>query len=201
MSIQLPDIETYFNVGATLYVFAHNRLTGQAWNNNTLVWENWNIAHWTQYAIPLTEQTGSGYYTAPRPVGLAGYLVSETIYQQVGGSPASGDAPPQGLIRSAGDNVLAISGDALSAPTNLQSVLKSQTQGAVISGTITVSSIPTNLTETIVGAYQGRVLYMLTGSAAGMAALIANYSPTNGLLTLSGGLAVAPSAADLFIIA
>jgi hypothetical protein len=30
---------------------------------------------------------------------------------------------------------------------------------------------------------------------------VANYSPTEGLITLSGSLAATPSAADLFIIA
>lgn len=201
MSITLPIIEAYFTVGQTLYVFLHNRLTGQVWNTTTPAWETWNSAHWAQYAIPLTEQSLSGYYTATRPAGTSGYLVSETMYQQVGGSPVSSDAPPQALNKSAGENVLAISGDALHAPGNLEAVLSSQTQGTVAAGTITTSSFPTNLTNATAGAYQGRVLYMLSGAAAGMAALIANYTVASGVLTLSGGLSVAPSASDTFIIA
>lgn len=201
MSITLPLIEAFFTVGSTVYVIIHDRISGQVWNNTTPAWETWNSAHWAQYAVPLTEQALSGYYNATRPVGTAGRLMSETLYQQAGGSPASSDAPPQSLNRSAGDNVLSISGDPLHAPSNLQGVLSSQTPGAVAAGVITTSSFPTTLTNTNANAYQGRVLYMLTGAAAGMAALIANYSVTNGVLTLSGGLAVAPSASDAFVIA
>lgn len=201
MSVTLPLIEAYFTVAQTLYVFQFNRITGQVWNNNTLAFETWNSAHWTQYAIALTEKSLSGYYTATRPVGLASYLVTDVLYQQAGGSPASSDAPPQALNRSQGENVAAISGDALAGPTNLQQVLASQTQGAVAAGTITTSSFPTNLTNATAGAYSGRTLYMTSGAANGMAALIANYAVANGVLTLSGGLSVAPSAADTFVIA
>ena len=201
MSVTLPIIEAIFTVGQALYVIEHNRLTGQVWNNVTPAWETYNAAHWAQYAIALTEQAGSGYYTALRPPTIAGALVSDVLYQQAGGSPAIGDAPPQALNKSAGENVAAISGDAAVAPTNLQAVTNSQTQGAVAAGVITTSSFPTTLSNATAGAFSGRVIYMLTGAAAGMAALISNYNPTAGVLTLSGGLAIAPSAADKFTIA
>lgn len=201
MSITLPIIERIFTVGQTLYVFEFNRITGQVWNNVSPAWETWNAAHWTQYAIAMTEKAGSGYYTAARPAGIAGALVTDVFYQQAGGSPASSDAPPQAIDRSLGENVAGISGDPAIAPTNLQAVLASQAQGAVAAGTITTASFPTTLTNANAGAYSGRTLYMLNGAAAGMAALIANYTVASGVLTLAGGLAVAPGAGDLFAIA
>ncbi len=104
------------------------------------------------------------------------------------------------MAYSGGDNVAAISGDASQAPTNLQAALSTEVQGAVASGTITVSSFPTDLTNTNVAAYQGRILLFVSGVAAGMAGLISNYNPTNGVITLSGALAIAPNDTDEFII-
>lgn len=199
MSVTLAILEAVYSVGATLYKVLFNRTTGQAWNNNTLVWETYNSAHWPQYAIALTEKAGSGYYTASSPAGIAGALVTDVLYLQAGGSPAISDAPPQALNHSIGDNVAAISGDAAAAPTNLQSALKTETQGEA-AGTPSTSVIPTDLTNATSGAYAGLTVRFITGAAAGMAGLIADYTVTDGVLTLSGGLAVAPAAGDLFII-
>lgn len=198
MSVTLPIIERNFTSGVTVYAVRHNKLNGQVWNGSAF--EVYNAAHWTTYAIALAEQAGSGYYAATAPAGTAGFLVSDAFYQQAGGTPATSDGPPFALVDSGGVNVSAISGDAATAPTNLQSVLSSQTQG-VVAGVPTTSTIPTNLANATAGAYSGRVLYMTSGAAAGMAALISNYTVASGVLTLSGGLAVAPSAGDDFVIA
>lgn len=201
MSVTLPGIQAIFTTGSTLYAILRNALNGQVWNNSAPAFEVYNSAHWSQYAIALTEQTSSGYYFAVRPSGLSGFLTSETIYQQAGGSPAISDAPPNSLNYSGGVNVSAISGDAAYAPTNLQAVLASQTQGQVAAGTITNQSFPTNLTNANANAYSGRVIYFVSGACAGMAALIATYTPGTGTITTSGGLAATPSANDQFIIA
>lgn len=198
MSNTLPIIQTAFSSGVTVYAILRNSLNGQVWNGGAF--EAYNVAHWASYAITLAEQSSSGVYIAARPAGVAGFLVSEAFYQQAGGSPASSDAPPYLLGQSGGVNVAAIAGDASAAPTNLESALKTETQGAVAAGTITAGSFPTNLTNTNAGAYQGLTIRFITGAAAGMAGLIANYTVASGVITLSGSLAVAPSAADLFII-
>lgn len=198
MSIALPVIQTTFNVGATVYAVIRNLLNGQVWNG--AAFEAYNAAHWASYAVPLTEQAGSGFYSTVRPAGLAGFLTMESFFQQAGGSPAIGDAPPFTAGSTGGVNVAAVSGDAATAPTNLQAALSTEKQAAVAAGVITASSFPTTLTNPTLGAYQGLTVRFLTGAAAGMAGLIAQYNPTGGVLTLSGGLAVAPSAADTFII-
>lgn len=201
MAIALPVIEALFTTGQTLYAVLRDRLTGKTWNNTGSAWEVYNSAHWTQYAIALAEQTSSGYYTATRPTGTAGFLTSESIYQQAGGSPALGDTPATNLGYSHGQNVAAISGDAANAPTNLEANLLSQVQGQVAAGTITAQIFPTNLLNANTNAFSGRVLLMVSGAAVNMAALIAQYNPTNGVITLSAALAAAPSANDQFIIA
>lgn len=198
MSITLPIIQAAYTTGATLYAIVRNSLTGQVWNGSAF--EAYNGAHWSTYAIALTEQGSSGFYSVARPAGLAGYLTTECIYQQGGGSPATSDAPPFTIASTGGINVAAISGDAASAPTNLQASLSSEIQGVVSSGTITAKIFPTNLSNTNVGAYQGRIILFISGVASGMAGLIANYTPTLGVITLSGSLAIAPVATDTFII-
>lgn len=200
MSNALARIEAYFTVGQTLYVMQWNRISGQVWNNVSLAFENYTAANWAQYAVPLTEKTSSGYYSAARPAGLAGALITDVLYLQSGGSPTTADAPPQSMGRSAGENLLGVAGDPSSAPTNLQAALSTETQGAVASGVITASSFPTSLTNTVAAAYQGMTIRFITGAAAGMVGLIANYTPTAGVMTLAGSLATAPAAGDTFII-
>lgn len=197
MSVTLPIIERNFTSGVTIYANRRNKLNGQVWNG--AAFEVYNAAHWATYAIALTEQAGSGYYTAAAPAGTAGFFVSDAFYQQAGGSPATSDGPPFALVESNGGNVAAISGDAAVAPTNLQAALDTETQGAA-AGVPTASVIPTNLTNGNANAYQGLTVRFITGVAAGMAGLIATYAVANGVLTLAGGLAVAPAAGDLFII-
>lgn len=200
MSAVLPIIEVIYNSGATLYAILRDRLTGKVFNTGTSLFETFNSANWLNYAVALAEQSPSGYYSGVRPVAVAGHLTSEVIYAQSGGTPSIADAPPFNLGYSAGDNVAAISGDAAAAPTNLQAALSTEVQGAIAAGVITTQSFPTTLTNTHAAAYQGRILLMTSGAAQGMAGLISNYTVASGVISLAGALAVAPSAADTFII-
>lgn len=73
--------------GLTIYVLLRNS-AGQVWNGASFV--GYNSANWSTYAIALTEQSGSGYYTGAFPTVAAGkYTV--TAYKQFGGSPALTD--------------------------------------------------------------------------------------------------------------
>jgi len=198
VSIVQTIIETLFTSGSTLYAILRDRLTGHVWNGTAF--EAFNSAHWSSYAIPLTEQSPTGYYTASRPSGVSGFIVSESIYQQAGGSPATSDSPATNLGYSAGQNIAAIAGDAALAPSNLQAALSTEAQGTISAGTITASSFPTSLLNTNTNNFQGRILLMVSGAAAQSAALIAQYNPTGGVLTLSGALAAVPSPGDSFVI-
>jgi hypothetical protein len=194
------EIESIYQSGAKLYVILHNRITGQIWNNSTLAWETYNSANWTEYAIALTEQTGSGFYTATRPTGVSGYLQSEAIYVQAGSSPALTDAPSIGIQHSQGENIASINSDPAVSPQNLQISLSTEETGTVSTGTISASSFPTSLVNSNVNAYQGKIIRMTSGVAVGMVGLVAQYNPTGGVITLSGSLAATPSAGDSFII-
>ena len=201
MANALPIIEAIYTSGSTLYAILRDRMTGKVWNTSgTPAFEVYNAAHWASYAIAMTEQASSGYYTSTRPAGVAGFLTSEQVFNQAGGGPATSDAPSILLGYSAGQNVGAIAGDASAAPTNLQAGLSTEVQSSVAAGTITNQTFPTNLTNTNANAYSGRVLYFTSGACAGMAGLIATYVVASGVITLSGALAATPSAADTFII-
>lgn len=200
MSNPLPIIDEIFNSGATVYDFLFDRLTGDVFNNNTKVFEAFNNGNWAQYAIPLTEAGASGYYFAAAPAEVEGYLLRQVLYQQSGFSPSLADKPPVTMRSALGENVTAIYSDPLTAPKNLRAALTTETQGSVIAGVITASSFPTDLSNANDGAYQGLTVRFITGACVGMAALIADYAATNGVLTLAGQMAATPSANDAFII-
>jgi hypothetical protein len=190
-------IECVFTAGQTLYAVIKNRLNGQVWNGSAF--EVYNSGHWASYALPLTEQSGSGYYFLARPAGVSGFLTSDTIYQQGGGSPTLGDSPATNILYGAGDNIAGIAGDAPSV-SNFEAGVFTQQQGVVASGIITVSQFPTSLIDTAVNLYQGRILLMTSGAAYKSAAIIGAYNPTAGVITLTGALAAVPSIGDSFVV-
>ena len=197
-------IALVFTSAQNLYVVLRNAVTGQVWNtslNSGGGWENYASGHWANYAIALTEQAGSGFYSVAYPTGIAATDLSiETFYQRGGGSPVLGDAPATGLGNSQGQNLTAVAGDAGAASTFEES-LSSMTVGAVAAGTLTANSFTTNLSETAVNAFSGLSIRFTKGaSLVGEAALIVAYNPTGGLITIAGSLTAAPVAADGFII-
>jgi hypothetical protein len=145
----------------------------------------------------LTEDASTGYYAATYPVNIAGVLTSESFYQQAGGTPTLGDVPAAGLLRTQGQNVAAVAGDA-DAQNNLQRALHSEARGA-LTGTPTTTVLTTDLVDTVVDAFMGRVLIFTTGANLRIATPILSYDGA-GTITLGAPLPVTPSAADLFII-
>lgn len=188
-----------FQSGATLYVILLNSVTGQVWNAVDEAWEDYNSANWAEYAVALTELTGSGLYTAAFPTGIADDVLTVAgFYQQAGGSPTLGDTPAAGLNATQGVNVVAVAGDADVALT-LQQNLKAGLRGAA-AGTPTVSVIPTDLSLAQSNALQGRSVVFTSGVAFACAGRIVSYNPTNGVLTLAAPLPIAPEADDTFIV-
>ena len=192
----MQPIEAIYQTGVNLYVVLHNP-NGQVWNTNSQAWEAYNSAHWSNYAISLTEQTGSGYYSAAMPSGIGAVLPTEVTYVQAGGSPTLGDAPAF-VGQSQGTNVAAVVGD-VQAADNLEQSLSSEVPGAAATGTLSLTQATTNLTNANAGAYRGRALLWISGALAGIAALITDYATAGGLLTFTP-VPVAPSNGDKFII-
>lgn len=197
-------LEVVFQTGFTLYAVIRGVVGGVAkvWNPTLLSgagdWQVFNGANWAQYAIPLTEQSTTGYYSAAYPVNITGVLTSETFYQQAGGSPVLTDAPGAGLTRTQGQNVAAIGGDA-DMPATLQQALVSEQRGVVAAGA-TPSVIPTDLANAQANAYAGRSIVFTSGDAFQCAGRIIAYAVTDGVLTLAAPLPVAPDEDSTFVI-
>lgn len=199
MTTLLP-IRAIFQTAQTLYAIRHGLVAGveKVFNFNDAAWEVYNSAHWADYAIPLTEQAGSGYYTAAAPAGTTLAIVWDAIYQQAGGGPTLGDTPAMALQNSQGENVAGVSGDA-DVPSTLQEALLSEQRGAC-TGVPTTSIIPTDLDNVQANAYQGRSILFTSGPAFQCAGRIIGYTAL-GVITLAAPLPVAPEAADTFVIA
>lgn len=85
------ELLTTFDSGTMLYAVVFDA-TGAVFNVATSALEAINAANWTQYAVPLSEQSGAGIYRGDFPVGITtGGLFRAVVYQQSGGSPAVGD--------------------------------------------------------------------------------------------------------------
>lgn len=84
---------TAATAGNTDYATTHNA-SGQYWNGTAF--ETFNGANWSNYITVLTEDrsggNGTGYYKAAFPSSIVAGRYTFTFYQQLGGSPALGDA-------------------------------------------------------------------------------------------------------------
>lgn len=192
-------VQSIYTTGLTLYAIIHNLSTNQVWRTDTNVWEAYNSAHWTSYALALAEQASSGYYSAAYPAGITNTLTSEAIYVQAGGSPALSDAPSIASLQSQGVNANGIGFNALAAG-NLAQSAGSMMQGSVAAGTLQAASFTTGLTDVAANVYQGRIIVFTSGALIRQVGNIIAYSPTGGLITVGGPFTSAPSAADTFII-
>ena len=194
--------EVIYQIGATIYAMIRRRSDGFVWNTALNAgaggFEAWNSGNWAQYAIPLTEQSPSGYYSGTYPAGIGAELTSEAFYAQAGGLPDAVDAPPFNLLSSQGQNVAAIAGSAQAAE-NLGASAGSQQIGALI-GTPTASDLPTDLVSTTDDQYLGRILIMTSGTAVNQVQYIVAFSGTSKVITLAAPLVSIPAATDTFVI-
>lgn len=88
------ELKTTAPSGLTLYAQLENA-SAQIWNGS--VFQTYNQANWSSYAIALTERAGTGKYYADMPVVAAGRYVV-TTYLQSGASPAWGDAVNEAAV-------------------------------------------------------------------------------------------------------
>lgn len=195
-------IETVFQPAQTLYTVIHDPALNLVWNTTLNAgaggWEAYNSANWLQYAIPLTEQAGSGYYSAAYPAGILNVLTTETIYQQGGGAPALGDGA-LGLGQSQGANLAAVDGDA-AQPAKLQASLSTMIIATVQAGANTATTVLTDLPDIVDNVYQGRVALFKTGALIRQAGTIIAYDAATQALTFSAPFTSAPSAGDLLVV-
>lgn len=195
-------IEVLYQVGVVVYCMIRRRSDGFVWNTalngGDGGFEAWNAGNWAQYAIPMTEQASSGYYTAAYPANIGATLTSEAFFARTGGTPAAADAPAFLLTASQGGNVAGVAGSATAA-VNLGAATGSQTIGAII-GTPTATVLPTDLTTSTDDRYIGRILIMTSGVAVDQVQYVISYDGTTKEITLAAPLISTPAAADTFII-
>lgn len=192
----LPIESVYAVTGATVYAILHNP-DGTVWNVMNSAWEAYNQSNWSQYAIPLTEQAGSYYYRAAMPAGSTTVIPTTVVYLQAGGSPTLGDIVI-GSAQTSGANLFAVNSNVVAA-SNLGLAAGSEVQGAAVSGTLSVTQMSSNLTNTLNNAYLGRSIVWTSGLLTGVAAGITAYDGTTKILSFTA-VPVAPTAADTFII-
>jgi hypothetical protein len=80
-------INTGGQSGLSLYAFIRDK-AGQIWNGSTFV--AYNVLNWAAYAVTLTEQASSGFYSASFPSAIAAGKYSIIVHASQG-SPAAGD--------------------------------------------------------------------------------------------------------------
>lgn len=193
-------IQAIYATGSTLYAILINPVDGTVWNESNTAWETYNVSHWPQYAVPLTEYTGSGYYRASYPISSPNVLTTELVFVQGGGSPAAGDPPATSIYQSQGTNVGAV-GNLWQSAQNMAFALGTQQIGAISGTPSTPTLLPTNLTNTHDDAYAGRAIIMTSGSLIQQASPITAYDGTAFVLTIVGfPSGQTPSNTNTFII-
>jgi hypothetical protein len=200
MAIQLLPLEIVFTTGSHVYAIIRGVIGGvrKYWNPtlNTGAggWEVYNSAHWSQYAIALTEDASSGYYAASFPVGISGVITSESYYNNA--APTLGDAAISSISYSQGRNANGVGADPVAA-ANAQQAFGSELAFAA-TATPTNQVIPTTLTTAQALASVGRALIMTSGAAINCAARVIGASGST--LTLASTLPALPVATDTGVI-
>lgn len=197
-------IETVYPTGASLYAVIHGIVGGLAkvWDPTLSAgaggWATYNGANWAQYAVAMTEQASSGYYSATYPANIDTHavLTTEVIYNN--GTPTLGDAAIA-IAQSQGTNVAAVDNDP-SGPEKLKNSLKTMVIGNVIAGTLTATAFTTDVVNANTNAYQGRSLLFVSGTLKDQGGTISEYDVATQKITVAAAFTGAPSAADIFII-
>jgi hypothetical protein len=83
-------IRTISQVGNTLYALIFNDV-GDVWDVGGAAFVTYDNLNWGDYDTALVELTSSGFYKATFPAAIAAGKYTVAIYQQLGGSPATGD--------------------------------------------------------------------------------------------------------------
>lgn len=197
-------IEVIYQSGSTLYAMLRRRSDGFAWNtalNGGLgAFEAWNSGNWAQYALMLTEQASSGYYSGSYPDGALGTFTSEVFYVQSGGGPTVADAPPFNMGLSQGAGIAAVNGSAAAAD-NMGAALSTEITGTAVGSVPGPLQVTTTLGDTTDDVYLGRVILWTSGAMIRQAARISAYDGTTKVISvLAWPTTLTPSDGDEFVI-
>lgn len=193
-------IQALYSTGQTLYAVLVSPVNGYVWNQTDQEWQAYSSGDWAQYAVPLAEYAGSGYYRAAYPIAAPDQLSTDLIFLRGGGSPALGDSPVAPVSQSQGVNVGA-AGNSWQAGQNMALALGTQQIGAVFGTPVSPLLIVTTLTSTVTDTYAGRAIIMTSGALIQQASPITAYDGSTFMLTIVGfPSGLTPANNDTFII-
>lgn len=195
-------IEAQYTPGRNLHVVRHNP-DGKVWNVTDQEWQVYDNTKWSEYAITMTEQTGSGYYRVGQTIPDLDVNTTDAVYERISPTPTlpsdSGGDVLLGMGQSQGANVMTIS-ESFEAASNLSFSAGSMEQGTVVDDVDnSVSQVKTDLTSTLEDAYRGRVIIFTSGDLIRVAAIIKSFDPDTGILGFTD-IPQEPTADDTFIV-
>lgn len=131
-------ITTSGQSGLSVYAFLRDS-AGLIWNGSTFV--SFNVSNWATYALTMTEQTSSGFYSVSCPSSISQGRYYLTIHAVISGSPAAGDdVIGQGSLNWDGSSVF----DEVTFTSSQQTAILNQVANALntaIPGSPTADSI------------------------------------------------------------
>lgn len=193
-------IQALYSTGVNLYAILFNPVDGKVWSQTGLAWVTYVSGNWANYAVPLTEYTGSGYYRAAYPIASPDVLSTDVVYLRNGGAPTLGDTPISSIYQSQGVGIGAIRNIWLDAE-KMAFAIGTQQLGSISGTPSSPTVLPTDLTNSNDGAYAGRAVIMTSGNLVQQAAAITNYDGTAFTLTILGfPSGDTPADTDTFII-
>lgn len=176
---------------------------GTFWNTDSEAFEVYNSAHWSDYAVSLSEFSGSGIYRGVYPIDDVEVITTEFLYDQ-GTNPtptlpsASGGDTIIGADQTQGANVFSIDSSVIAA-ANLSKSAGSMETGIVQSGANTINQVVTDLDGAVTNNYNGRVVIFTSGGVNKAAAIITGFNTSTKILTFTT-LPDAPEPADELIV-
>lgn len=179
------EIQVQSTLTGTHYVLLRNE-SGSIWNGSAFV--SYNTVNLGTYAISLTEQGGSRYFTANFP-SVDAALYNLTFYKQVGGSPAEGDT----LVSS---KRIYWNGTAESAFT----ALAGNVDGSVAGSPTTTSFVGNASLSGNDSFYRNAFVMFTTGALRGLSRKVVSYTGATKRFRFEYALPVAPTVGDAFII-
>jgi hypothetical protein len=169
------------STGLSLYVVID--FQGLRWNGTTFVVPT--AANWVTCALPMTEDTGTGHFTADMPAGIAVYgRLNYVVFHKAGSSPATSDTESARLTILWGGSQESFV-DARNDPAALcQGLLVGATGNTVTLGSWAPAADLTG---------HGMVV-IVAGTGAGQAASIGSYTQSTRVGCIEGNWLVTPDA-------
>jgi hypothetical protein len=103
------ELQAFGPIGAAAYGLLFHDGFGLVWNNTSHAFETPAAANWASYALPFTEQGGTGIFFGDMPAGLARGTYAYIVRKQLGTTPVPTDGwLDQGSIEWSGSATVSL---------------------------------------------------------------------------------------------